>query len=136
MTEPSVSSRISTGALESVAFTVTVTVSMGKSDPGSLAESNSWWFPVSLALPENVTVCVLPVADVNVMKWLDVSPMMLVVACQSTLAANEVAMDVLKVHVNENQPLAAKSTSMVVGVQVMEASAELREASLGQWSGR
>ena len=60
---------------------------------------------------------------------------MLVVVCQSTLAAKAELMVVETVQVNVNQPLAAKSTSMESGVHVIEASAELREASLGQWSG-
>ena len=133
--EPSASSTTSTGALESEASITTVTVSMGYSAPGSAAERSSWCWPTAAAVPEKVTVCEFPLAVVKVRKCSEDSPTMFDVACHATSAAKAELMVVETVQVKVNQPLAAKSTSMARGVHIMVASAELREESLGQWSG-
>ena len=76
-----------------------------------------------------------PLAAVKVRKCSEDSPTMLEVACHETVAAKAELMDVETEQVKVNHPLAARSTSMETGVQVMLADAELREGSLGQWSG-
>ena len=111
----------------------TVTVSMGYSAPGSAAERSNWC-PRLGRRSRKDTVCELPLAVVNVKKC-SPSPTMFDVACHATSAAKAELMVVETVQVKVNQPLAAKSTSMASGVHVMVASAELREESLGQWSG-
>ena len=91
---------------------------------------------MSLAVPEKVTVCEFPEDDVKVNRWPEESPTILVVVSQFTEAAKAELICVEMVQVKVNHPLAAKSTEMDVGVQIMLASAELRLASFGQWSGR
>ena len=85
-----------------------------------------------VAVPEKVTVWELPLAVVNVRKCTEDSPTMVEVACHATFAAKAELIPVDTVQVKLNQPLAAKSTSMVRGVHVMLASAEFLDESLGQ----
>ena len=79
-----------------------------------------------------MTVCELPLAVVKVRKCSDDSPTMVEVACHATLAAKAELIVVETVQVKLNQPLAARSTSMLRGVHVMLASAEFLDESLGQ----
>ncbi len=60
---------------------------------------------------------------------------MLVVAVHLRLAAKAELIDVDTVHEKVNQPLEARSTSIVVSLHVILASAEFRDESFGQWSG-